>query len=552
MNLRQRLRNLGGSLTFRAIAGLGLSLLLLILIGGAILYIVYQRALTAHFYREGEILVRTLAHSARLGVFSENPEELRPLFESLLQNGDIISVGAHNLEGELIFRLNAHGLLEGAAIPPPALLTDPVGGKIIAAAGGQYVDFWAPVLADPEPFLEEELYLADRLSASSERPIGLVGVRISTAPIKRWLRLIHGAGTIAATLFLLASLGISFLVIRAMHRPLSELLVRLRREGKAPGLEKDVDLLSNTYNHLLHQLNASFHQVERLNLELEEKVRERTGELSASNRELTATIAELRETQAQLIQSEKMAAMGQLVAGLAHEINNATNIVLNAVQMLNRRLRQEQDLPAGSGSSEVFSLLKMMEEGGLRTARIVKDLMIFARPAAVDNCRLLLLNQGLGSTISLLEYHFTAEGMELLVELDPHQPYLHGNGDELNQVWLNLILNAIQAVDGTGMVKIATSHDEERVYVTVSDNGPGIDPAIRADIFNPFFTTKRPGKGTGLGLTVSYRIINNHGGTIELLDSPEGGALFQVTLPRTGEPPAANNISGHQSRQPQT
>lgn len=286
--------------------------------------------------------------------------------------------------------------------------------------------------------------------------------------------------------------------------------------------------------------NVAIGKVAQENIELRDAVKRRTIELDYKNRELSATIAELRETQAQLIQSEKMAAMGQLVAGLAHEINNATNIVLSAVQMLRHHLRQEP--PKGLRSNdEASSLLKMVEDGGLRTARIVKDLMTFARPAAVDNCRLLLLNQGLRSTIGLLEYHFAAEGMELLVELDSRQPYLHGNGDELNQVWLNLILNAIQAVDGAGTVQVGTGHDAERVYVTVSDSGPGIDPTIRADIFNPFFTTKRPGQGTGLGLTVSYQVINSHGGSIELLDSPEGGAVFRVTLPRTGATPVTDD-----------
>lgn len=282
--------------------------------------------------------------------------------------------------------------------------------------------------------------------------------------------------------------------------------------------------------------NVGIEKVARENIELREAIKRRTIELDYKNRELSATIAELQETQAQLIHSEKMAAICQLVTGLAHEINNATNIVLNAVQMLRRRFRQEPPKD-WRPNDEASSLLKMAEDGGLRISRIVNDLMTFARPAAVDKCQLLLLNQGLQSTIGLLEYHFAAEGMELLVELDPCQPYLRGNGNELNQVWLNLILNAIQAVDGAGTVRVTTSHDVERIYVTVADSGPGIDSASRAHIFNPFFTTKRPGKGTGLGLTVSYRIIANHGGTIELLDSPAGGAVFRVSLPRAGEPP---------------
>lgn len=536
MNLRPRWQALRGSLTFRAVAGMGVAMLVIILTGSAILHAVYSRAINAHFQREGESKARALARAAQLGVFAENPAELRPLFAATLENEDIIAAYTYKLDGELIFSLGGGPEKDEAAAELPAgsvpVLSNQ-GGHELSVAGDRHVDFWAVVSADTEPLAEEVFYFEEQLPPRRERPIGLVCLRISTAPMGRWLAFMGQIGLAAGALFLVVSVFTSFLVIRAMHRPLSALLAHLRQSGRAGEQGREVDILSSTYHDLLRQLNDSFRTIEQMNVELEEKVRERTGELTASNRDLAGALAELRETQSQLIQSEKMAAMGQLVAGLAHEINNATHIVLQSLANLRRRI--EPGIADRQLREQAATLLTMMEEGGRRTARIVEDLLTFARPAQ-SRYQWAMLNQGLRSTISLLAHHFSPPERQLVLDLDERQPGLPCKGDQLNQVFLNLILNAVQAIGDRGTIRVASRHDERNIYVEVSDSGPGVAPAVRPHIFNPFFTTKRPGQGTGLGLAVSYRIVAEHGGAIELVDAPEWGALFRVTLPRNINP----------------
>ncbi|MBW2091147.1 MAG: response regulator [Deltaproteobacteria bacterium] len=243
----------------------------------------------------------------------------------------------------------------------------------------------------------------------------------------------------------------------------------------------------------------------------------------------------------QLIHAERLVSLGTLSAGIAHEINNPTTFILGNVQIMERfweRMAEPLDSISASGSDPKISyiinefplMIQAVKKGAGRITDIVSGLKAFARqePAiksAVD------VNACLAEAFKLthhrLKYH-----VQTVKRLDPQLPPAHGNAQQLVQVFVNLIMNAADAIgDLNGLLKVTTEPTPEGVRIIFKDNGPGMPPEIKAKIFDPFFTTKPIGQGTGLGLSISYGIVQDHGGRIEV-ESEEGeGASFIVTLP---------------------
>ncbi len=280
----------------------------------------------------------------------------------------------------------------------------------------------------------------------------------------------------------------------------------------------------------------AFDEIAKLNETLEARVEERT--------------RELRDTQAQLMQSEKMRSLGQLVAGVAHELNNPIGFVHANLQLLEgyvARLiaaQQQRDEGAGRAREAIQKLLQRSREGTQRVKDIVQDLRTFSR---MDQAELgeADLNEEIERTLALMEPRFKGG---IRVERDfaalPRVRCLPG---QLNQVFMNLVMNACDAIDGRGRIAIRTRPTEAGVTLFFEDSGPGIPREHRERIFEPFFTTKPVGQGTGLGLSISHGIIERHGGRMSV-DCPEaGGTVFRIDLPRVARireeelaaPPAA-------------
>jgi signal transduction histidine kinase len=280
------------------------------------------------------------------------------------------------------------------------------------------------------------------------------------------------------------------------------------------------------------------------------KLRRLHQDLDKRNRELEAAYRDLAAMQGQLIHSEKMSSLGQLVAGLAHEINNSINAVYNGIKPLalnTHRLQgllapllAGQALPADPTTRDelenlfrrLFSLANVIENGATRTARIISDLRSFSHPGkaefddfdlheSLDMCLNLLFGQ--------IKHRIRVRKEYGVVE------QIHGPHGHLNQVFMNILNNAQQAMDGDGDIVVSTWQEETQVCVSIRDTGPGIPEAIQSRIFDPFFTTKEPGQGTGLGLSVSYGIVKKLGGAIECRSIEGEGAEFIVTFPRVSE-----------------
>lgn len=273
------------------------------------------------------------------------------------------------------------------------------------------------------------------------------------------------------------------------------------------------------------------------------------------NTELSEVLKNLQETQSQLVQAEKMASLGQLTAGVAHEINNPINFVSANIKPLKEDLSEimqciglyEQTITKNKlepyfesvqeykknadieySILEVGDLLKGIEEGAARTSEIVKGLRNFSR---LDQNALKKadLNEGIESTLSLLHSVYK-DKVEIIKELGllPEVDCFPG---QINQVFMNIISNAVQAIPDLGTIFIKTWADARSVKISIKDSGTGMSEEIRKKIFDPFFTTKDVGKGTGLGLSISYSIIEKHKGSIEVLSAPGEGAEFIISLP---------------------
>ncbi|MGH7895011.1 MAG: sensor histidine kinase, partial [Candidatus Binatia bacterium] len=275
----------------------------------------------------------------------------------------------------------------------------------------------------------------------------------------------------------------------------------------------------------------TYESLVELNASLERRVRERTEQVEASNAELGQALSGLKAAQVQLVQSEKMASLGRLVAGVAHEINNPVSFISSSIPALRRRLDQvgEGASPAhGKLLAEASEIVGVMARGAERTAMIVRDLRTFSRlHEAVRKPS--DLNEGLEVSLRLLESRWRDR---ITVHRDPGPlPPVECDPGQINQVFMNLLANACEAIPARGNIWVQTRAAGTEVVVTVRDDGHGIAPDVLGRIFEPFYTTKDVGAGTGLGLAITQGIVTAHDGRLEVASEPGAGATFRVILP---------------------
>ncbi len=231
-------------------------------------------------------------------------------------------------------------------------------------------------------------------------------------------------------------------------------------------------------------------------------------------------VTEEREVTQALFQAEKMSAIGQLAGGVAHEINNPLGGILAFAQLMSREERSQPDLEN----------LKLIQDAAMRAKRIVESLLRFSRRPRGEEKGPVELAQVADDALFLLRPQMKDGNLEVVRDYRPVAAT--GNANQLQQIFVNLVVNAIQAMSGTGRLTVAVGPGAPgRVRAAVADTGPGVRPEIAKRIFEPFFTTKPEGKGTGLGLSICYQIAEDHGGSIRVEPGPEGGACFVVDLP---------------------
>jgi signal transduction histidine kinase len=347
-------------------------------------------------------------------------------------------------------------------------------------------------------------------------------------------------GSIALALAL--ALGLVHLIVRDMVTPVVALEERademargeLARPVPPSGEADEIGRLSFAFEEMRRALRDKLRSTESLNIDLEREVRRRTEVLEQRNLELHDALEKLRRAQDDLVRSEKLASMGRLVAGIAHEINNPVNAVINTLGPLEEALRTLVDSPnseaAARAATDAGEMLRVVQRGAARSKAIVQALHNYSR-GDEQRPRELSLARSVDDTLDLLRHHLRNVRVEK--EIDPALR-ITGFPGQIDQVFMNLITNAAQAVgerERGGTVRLAAATRGEEVEITVADDGPGITPEVIPRIFDPFFTTKDVGEGSGLGLSIVHGIVDRHGGRIEVHSRLGEGTTFRITLP---------------------
>ena len=321
-----------------------------------------------------------------------------------------------------------------------------------------------------------------------------------------------GIGVLGVLLVLL----LSFFITTGIIRPLREMVGATRKiaEGdlslEIPITSKDeIGQLAESFNHMLVRLKQARQELEDYGRVLEEKVEERS--------------QQLRKIQAQLMQSEKLASLGRLASGVAHEINSPLTGILTFSHLLMRKLKDNPELQKE---------LELIVRETTRVSTIVRGLLDFARESRPQK-RPCNINELILHTLSLVERQSVFQNIRIAKNLDPQVPIILLDANQIQQVFMNILLNAADAMAAGGSLTISSSHvpGDSFVQVKFSDTGCGISEENLNRIFDPFFTTKAEKKGTGLGLAVSYGIIDRHRGRIEVQSEIDRGTTFTIQLP---------------------
>ncbi|MBC8097756.1 MAG: hybrid sensor histidine kinase/response regulator [Akkermansiaceae bacterium] len=266
--------------------------------------------------------------------------------------------------------------------------------------------------------------------------------------------------------------------------------------------------------------------------ELARAFNQMTENIKTSREELEKTVETLKTTQAQLIQSEKLSGIGEFIAGVAHELNNPLTSVMGFSELLKNAVVDPK----------YHRYLDMLNKSAVRCQKIVQALLSFARRRSPER-KLASVNELLEAAVEIIHYQLRTGNVKVIPLLNPSLPLVMVDPYQLQQVFVNIMNNARQAIEAhqpQGWIKVRTESDDEAIRIIFQDNGPGISPANLSKIFDPFFTTKGVGEGTGLGLSLCYGIIQEHGGSITPVSRAGEGATFIIELPLKNSSPDTN------------
>jgi PAS domain S-box-containing protein len=244
-------------------------------------------------------------------------------------------------------------------------------------------------------------------------------------------------------------------------------------------------------------------------------------------------ITDRADLERRLVQADKLSSIGLLAAGVAHEVNTPLAVISTYAQMLTKQVADDE---------QKSRMLDKIAKQTFRASEIVNSLLNFSRTSTTELAEV-NINRVIQETMSLLEHQFKSAELNVQLKLEPAIPTITGNAGKLQQVFLNLFINARDAMETGGTLTVESCNSASVVRIDVTDTGHGIAPEHLNRIYDPFFTTKSARKGTGLGLSVSYGIIQEHGGTIEVFSRPGSGTRFRLELPR-GRKAAQESESG--------
>jgi two-component system NtrC family sensor kinase len=361
--------------------------------------------------------------------------------------------------------------------------------------------------------------------------IGEVRVGLTMENLNREISKSQTAALLLTFIVVISAIIIMTAFVRIITRPI-EALVEITDQISKGDLSKTVDivrndeigLLAESFNRMIESLKKSLREIEEYNRTLEGKIIERT--------------RELEDAQTQLIQTEKMAAIGQLAAGVAHELNNPLGGILGYAQFnIEKITGKTPDNITDKDLNSYRRYLKDIEFQTRRCKAIVQNLLKFSRTSQLIEFSDTDINAVIEDTLAFLDHQLMINRVGLKRNMDNDIPIIQGNPSQLQQVFTNIIINAMHASKPDTEISITTRYSPPlgefsgAIEITFADRGQGIDEENIKKIFEPFFTTKEVGKGTGLGLSVSYVIVKDHGGEIKVTSHPGKGTTFTVIIP---------------------
>lgn len=372
-------------------------------------------------------------------------------------------------------------------------------------------------------------------SASGVRVLGVLDTDLSLAHVDQSLRDRQRAMALFTALSILMVSMISAAFIWVMVRkPVRQLIAGTQHVAEGDldyslpvRADDEIGRLAASFNRMTAELKKARTEITEWTRTLEARVREKSDELARAYQ--------------QLVQSEKMASLGKLAAVVAHEINNPLAGILTYTKLVSRLL--EKGLDGGARLPEAKDHLQIIENESRRCGLIVKNLLTFARQAPL-NPQKNDLNAIAARCLLLVGHQMQLQSIDLEKNFAAALPALYCDAGQVQQVLLAVLMNALEAMPRGGRLRVATQYDAagRRGRVVVTDEGPGIPPEVVPHIFEPFFTTKEEGRGIGLGLAIAFGIVQQHGGSIEVVSTRQKGTTFTVVLPedaRAGPPPEA-------------
>jgi signal transduction histidine kinase len=527
-----------------------------VLLSGLLIHF-QQRMMRRHIIETGNTVASFLAGTLRIGLFAENADEIRTAIHPVLQDSQIVGVavfdrGKRLLQSGTTAEKEARPGSEWVPVLSDELVADlEVRGGIYQEDEEQIV-FWKPVRAAAGYAGREGLYFEGPLPARGRtEALGYVAVAVSKSQLRAGAQAIAARSMAVGLAFLLVGSLATYLVVRRASRPLRRLVDEVRKQGLSTSTGGDLGALSDTFSRLIESLDASFATINRLRLGLEQKVEERTAELSKINQELQAQIhereriqedlkrardklelrvsertAELEVAYKKLLHSEKLSSLGTLTASIAHELNNPLCAIRGVLETL------EAEASAGEEDSNLAAI--GIQECD-RISRLVSSLQSFYRPtsgavAEID------LRETIESVLLICRKDFMRRGIRVETRYGEGVPQVAAVIDQIKQVILNLLNNARDAMADGGAIEIATEVRNGRAEIHVEDTGSGIEEGDMKYIFEPFFTTRSAAQGTGLGLSISHGIVKRHGGEIEVASRVGQGTRFTISLPAKKQP----------------
>lgn len=382
-----------------------------------------------------------------------------------------------------------------------------------------------------------------RSPASLRVRLGLVFLSFGACLAGPWLVAATASpvvqGLLPGSVGFVLAVGLALLVTRDTIEPLTALESRaeemargeLARPVSPAGEADEIGRLTVAFEEMRRALRDRLRSTESINVDLEREVRRRTDALEKRNAELAEALDKLRRAQDDLVRSEKLASMGRLVAGIAHEINNPVNAVINTLDPLGEQLEEIEQASSGptlDRTREARDMLGVIRRGAARTKAIVRALHNYSR-GEDQQFRPVDLHRVIADTLDLLRHQL--RDVEVSVDV-PSPCEVMAIPGQIDQVVMNLIVNAAQALGSKGgHITIAARQQVDEWHVTVADDGPGIPTEVLPKIFDPFFTTKGVGEGAGLGLSIVHGIVERHKGRISVASTGATGTTFSLQLP---------------------